>query len=282
MNDTTEDSESELQSVDGMQPLAPSEWEGAFDEHLSRTLDLDTWAVGENLSELYARLEAEVSDAVADEDRIRDQIRSIVFPRIATGRRRAPDSGCTSSAWRTWRRLTAACCSMAGLKPVTARMSSTTHFLCPSPKSACAWSPTTANRALGFTGSFAGICGSRGRIPFTRRWKCWRGAKSAMRSAWRAAAPKISELARRGIMAYAERAILLEKSTARWRMGHGNPTPYELLTGHWAHYPEMVDAALDLMYSLVLGHQRFVFVPSAPRRRDLLTIGNALEFVSST
>jgi hypothetical protein len=60
---------------------------------------------------------------------------------------------------------------------------------------------------------------------------------------------KLSELARRGIMAYAERAILLQKSQARWRMGHGNPAPYELLSGLWASNPERIQVSLDALFS---------------------------------
>jgi hypothetical protein len=41
----------------------------------------------------------------------------------------------------------------------------------------------------------------------------------------------MTELGRRGIMTYAERAALLDRSKAAWRMGHGNIAPYELLTG---------------------------------------------------
>src|SRR5215213_5580990 len=57
-------------------------------------------------------------------------------------------------------------------------------------------------------------------------------------------------------------------------MGHGNPAPYELITG---------SGSLDLMIEstrvireLVEGHQRFVFVASEPNDRMLLTIGQAL------
>ncbi|MBI4336489.1 MAG: hypothetical protein HY683_01470 [Chloroflexi bacterium] len=75
-------------------------------------------------------------------------------------------------------------------------------------------------------------------------------------------------------MAYAERAVLLNRSTAPWRMGHGNPAPYELLTG--SGMVELLERSLDVLAELVLGHQRFVFVPSAPSDRMLLTIGNAL------
>jgi hypothetical protein len=40
---------------------------------------------------------------------------------------------------------------------------------------------------------------------------------------------RFSELGRRGIMSYAERAVLLHRSQAPWRLGHGHPAPYELL-----------------------------------------------------
>jgi hypothetical protein len=86
---------------------------------------------------------------------------------------------------------------------------------------------------------------------------------------------RLSSLARRGIMAYAERAVLLDKATAPWRMGHGSPTPYELVTG--SGIVELVKAGIALMRRLVLEHRRFVFIPSATTQRDLLTIGSALE-----
>ena len=75
-------------------------------------------------------------------------------------------------------------------------------------------------------------------------------------------------------MAYAERAVLLRRSSAPWRMGHGNPAPYELLPG--SGMVELVDRGLDILNELILNHERFIFVPSAPSDRTLLTIGNAL------
>lgn len=83
----------------------------------------------------------------------------------------------------------------------------------------------------------------------------------------------LSQLARRGIMAYAERAVLLRKSDSLWRMGHGNPVPYELLTGSGSM--GLLEASLDLLQDLVK-YKRFVYIPSAPRDRVMLTIGNAL------
>jgi len=84
-----------------------------------------------------------------------------------------------------------------------------------------------------------------------------------------------SDLFARSVMAWAERAVLLDKSGARWRMGHGNPAPYELLTGAWAHHPDMMRAAHELMRRLI-DHRRFVYVTSAPSDRVALTLGHAL------
>ena len=83
----------------------------------------------------------------------------------------------------------------------------------------------------------------------------------------------LSDLARRGIMTFAERAVLMGISQAPWRMGHGNPAPYELLTG--SGMKELLERSLDLLKQLV-NHKKFVFVPSSPAERALLTIGNAL------
>jgi hypothetical protein len=85
---------------------------------------------------------------------------------------------------------------------------------------------------------------------------------------------RLSELARRGLMTYAERAILTYRSQAPWRMGHGNPVPVELLTGLGSM--QLFSRGLDVLRDLILRHRKFVFVPSAPADRFLLTIGGAL------
>ena len=83
----------------------------------------------------------------------------------------------------------------------------------------------------------------------------------------------LSELARRGIMTYAERATLLRRSTAQWRMGHGNIAPYELLTG--SGNMALLAESLTVLRELV-AYRQFVFVPSSIKDRLLLTIGDAL------
>src|SRR5690606_24714708 len=57
-------------------------FEEAYGEPLSRTLNLDTWILGEDLVEMYGRMEQEIADAVAMEDTYRQTIRKEVFTKI--------------------------------------------------------------------------------------------------------------------------------------------------------------------------------------------------------
>src|SRR5439155_943807 len=59
------------------------EFRDGFGEDLRQTLDLDTWLPGVDLAATYARLEAEVRDAVAQEDALHRRIRAQVFPQLA-------------------------------------------------------------------------------------------------------------------------------------------------------------------------------------------------------
>jgi hypothetical protein len=84
---------------------------------------------------------------------------------------------------------------------------------------------------------------------------------------------RMSELLGRGLMSYSERVILADHTDTPWRMGHGTPAPYELLTG--SGNMDLLHAGLDAVGRLVQ-HERFVFVPSADGDRLLLTLGSAL------
>jgi hypothetical protein len=84
---------------------------------------------------------------------------------------------------------------------------------------------------------------------------------------------RISELLGRGLMTYAERVVLADHADSPWRMGHGTPAPYELLTGSGSM--ALLDASIAALERLVQ-HGRFVFGPSADGDRLLLTLGMAL------
>jgi hypothetical protein len=254
--------------------LTVSEFETAFSEPLEQTLNLDTWHAGTDLMQLYERLEREVAEAVRQESRIQSQIREVVFPHLRTRPGAPPGAGVYSV-------------EMAKIEHVHRQI------LFNGGVEACDGT-VVAHDTLPVTITQIGVClvsyradqGSWVHRLFRRDLRTTgtnpvdealdlldrrreRGAQDVPSSR-----DRLSDLARRGIMAYAERAVLLERSDAVWRMGHGSPTPYELVTG--SGMVELLRAGLDVMRRMIMQHRRFVFVPSATSARELLTIGNAL------
>lgn len=246
----------------------------AYGEELSHTLNLDTWHTGDDLLELYERLEAEVRKAIQQEDETKDYIRQEIFPQLRD-RRGAPRD--------------------AGVFQTTTNEIERTHrgYLFNGVVDACDGN-SIPHDTLPLTIVQVGVClvsyqggqGSWVHRLFRRDLRVSGGdpvenmmdllERRQHRTGYsqESQRDRLTSLGRRGIMAYAERAVLLKRSNTPWRMGHGNPAPYELLTG--SGMAELADRGLDLLEELVLQHQRFVFVPSAASNRVLLTIGNAL------
>jgi hypothetical protein len=254
--------------------VGESEFIAAYGESLAATLDLDTWERGENLAEKFIRLDREVADALQQEDAIRKKVREVVFPQIFS-RPNAP--------------------SHAGVFQVsTAQLHATqVNVLFNGGVEACDGTCVvhdTLPLSIAQIGvclvSYAGEQGAwlqrlyrrdlrvRGLDPVQEALSVLEKREARSGIAQPDQRDRLTELGRRGIMTYAERAVLLGKSSAPWRMGHGNPAPYELLTGSGSM--ELLHAGFDVLEELLLEHKRFVFIPSAPGERVLLTIGNAL------
>lgn len=251
-----------------------AEFEAAYGEKLSDALDLSTWTLGEDLAATLDRLEQEVAEALKREDETRKEVRRIVFPQL----RGAPDAPANAGLYQAQRQH---------LEKIHAGL------LFNGGVEACDGT-SVAHDTLPLTVTQIGVC----LVSYNGEQGSWahrlyrRDLRSKMadpidevmaainrrekREAVGREADSLSELAQRGIMAYAERAILREKSSASWRMGHGSPAPYELLTGLWSSRRDRIRVSLDLIRWYALEHKRFVFVPSAPRKRHWLTIGNAL------
>jgi len=254
--------------------MSASEYRVAHGEELTHTLDLSTWRAGADLVEMYLRLEREVADAVREERTFQEQIRTEIFPHIAT-RPRAPTA--------------------AGVYRVTPERLEDVHrkLLFNGGVEACDGTVATHD-TLPVTITQIGVClvsyhgdqgswvhrmfrrdlRSTGKNPVQETLDLLERRRESGAVDQGSGRDRMSSLARRGIMAYAERAVLLDRSNAIWRMGHGSPAPYELVTG--SGMPELLRASVVLMRRLILDHRRFVFVPSSTTARELLTIGNAL------
>jgi len=256
--------------------ITADEYEDAHGEKLARTLDLDTWHAGSDLDQVYARLEREVAEAVQTEGEHQQRVRNVIFPRLMT----RPSAPRGAGVYQ---------CSLEALEDVHRKI------LFNGAAEACDGT-VVSHDTLPLTITQIGVClvsysGDQGswvhrlyrrdlrtssrRDPIEETMDLLERRRDRAAVDQRSTRDRLSDMARRGVMAYAERAVLLERSTAAWRIGHGNPTPYELVTG--SGMVELVRASLKLMTKLVLEHRRFVFVPSSTSARELLTIGNALQ-----
>ncbi|MBI5481675.1 MAG: hypothetical protein HY906_22655 [Deltaproteobacteria bacterium] len=265
------------------QPVAPAldeaeveefvgdqEYEASFGEDLERTLDVDTWATGLDWEGAVARLKTEIRSAVEREEALRRLVRDELLPRIG----KAPGAPAEAGVYRT-----------------TPEEITKVHEGLLFPGRVEAVDGTSASHEtlpLGITQigvaivSYGGVSATFAQRVFRKEiaGKAADPVKAAFeiidRRDGRAGVGQsdgMSELARRGIMTYAERKILIDKANAEWRLGHGSPVPYELLTGSGSM--RLLEAALEVLGRIV-EHERFVFVPSAPGERGLLTLGNAL------
>jgi hypothetical protein len=258
---------------DELTSIGGDEFRVAFGESLANTLDLHTWQPGENLANLYGRLEQEIEQAVEQENRIRERIRYEVFPRLSK-RNGAPTGAGVFAA------------SVAEIEKIHRGLLFNGQVeACDGTSVPFDTLPISIVQIGVCLVSYRGDQGSWVHRLYRRDLRV--GGPDPVQEAVQLLDARqkrsgfdqdskhdtISDLARRGIMSYAERAVLLKMAKSPWRMGHGSPTPYELLTG--SGMKELLERSLDLLNELV-DHKKFIFVPSSPNDRMLLTIGNAL------
>ncbi|MFN8463961.1 MAG: hypothetical protein U0X20_00360 [Caldilineaceae bacterium] len=250
-----------------------ADFESAHGESLAQVLNLDTWVPGEDLLSAYGRLEQEVAEAVAQEDDVRKAVREKVFDKIRTGVYAPYNAGVYQASLSNIEKVHKGLLFNGGVEACDG--TNVVHDTI----------PLTITQIVVCTVAYNGNQGSWAHRLYRRDLRTQMLdpvaetlaiiGRREKREAQGVGGDSMSELARRGIMAYAERAILKDKSDASWRMGHGNPAPYELLTGLWASQGWRMRRSLDLI-QWYADYKRFVFIPSAPRKRHLLTIGNAL------
>lgn len=249
----------------------------AFGEPLERVLDLATWHGGTDLQGLYERLELDtkIGEALMQEDAAAAAIRAELLPRLRDrSRPGAPP--------------------LAGMWPLKLEELEKIHrgTLFAGHVDACD-STVQVHESLALTIIQIGIAlvgyhGEEGTWAHRLYRRDLQGTPtnavelarqllelrdSTASQGGEDSRDQLTELGRRGITSYAERAVLTQMSVAAWRMGSGMPAPYELLTGAGAM--DLVLPSLDVLEALLIDHKRFVFVPTRGNR-SLLTIGRAL------
>jgi hypothetical protein len=247
-----------------------------FGESLTeQTLNLGTWRPGVDLAREYARINDEVAHAVAFETEHVERMRELALPKLSFAEGAPPEA--------KW------------YQDITTEDITEVHAgLLFNGGVACVDGTHQHHDALALTIHQIGVClvtygGNQGSwstrlfrrdlreshgdpVEETLRLLEARGRRSGLNQPDRR--DGLSELAQRAVMSYAEAAVLLDKTDARWRMGHGSPAPYQLLFG--GGNPDMAITSIRLLRRLIEGHRRFVYVASEPGDRGFLTIGQAL------
>jgi hypothetical protein len=246
----------------------------SFGESLESVLNVSAWPEGDDLVREYTLLQERIDRAVREEQAQQTRVREQVVKKLATLKGAPPEAG----HWQ-----------------VTVDEIKDTHqrLLFNGNTDACDGT-THTHDTLALTiyqigvalVSYAGNRGSWSQRLYRRDLHQSHGDPVAETLALLEARGKraglnqpdrrdgLSELAQRAVMSYAEVFVLVEKSAAIWRVGHGSPAPYQLLSG--AGNPDMMIRSVRLLRRLIEDHQRFVFVASEPGERLYLTIGQTL------
>lgn len=246
-----------------------------FGEELVSVLDVDRWDVGRDLDAEYRRIEQEVREAAERETDLQRHLRDEVLPRLAWEDGSVPEAG-----WQP-------------AVPVAEIAELQRGLLFPGGVEGCDGTvqvhdtlPLTIFQVGVALVSYCGDHGTWCQRLFRRdlRQRTDDPAAEALellarrgrRAALNHESPKdgLSQLARRAVMSYAERAVLVRKSNALWRVGHGAPAEYQLIAG--AGNPDVMILSVRLIRELIEEHPKFVFVSSEPADRLALTLGHAL------
>ena len=260
--------------LDVPEEINPEEFAEATGEGIERVLALDTWRQGEDLAGVYDRIEQEVAEALEQENDIRRHIRETVFPMIRNRPHAPRDAGVYRVTAGQIREAQEKVLFNSGVEACDGTVA--VHDTLPL---------TIVQIGVSLV-SYAGEQGSwvqrifrrdirdRGRDPIAEALDILERREQRAGLGRTRRGDVLTELLRRGLMTYSERAVLVEKASAPWRMGHGQPAPYELVTGSGSM--DLLHASLAVLRELMLQRQRFVFVPSEPSERALLTLGDAL------
>jgi hypothetical protein len=254
-------------------PAGSGDFRASFGEELRDVLDVGRWESGRDLAQEYARIEREVREGVGREDELQRRVWADIFPKLFDPATSPPGGGVYAANPDVIRLVHRGLLFNGGVEACdgTVQVHDTL--------------PLTIYQVGVSLVSYRGDQGTWQHRLFRRdlRQRCGDPVEDVLRVLERRASrealnhvtpsDQLGALARKAVMDYAERAILLDRSQAVWRMGHGNPVTYELLTG--AGILELMVAATKVLRKLV-EYGRFVFVASEPRERVLLTVGQAL------
>lgn len=259
--------------------LEGNEFRAAFGEDIEQILDINTMRPGEDLAEMYGSLEQQVADAVAQGGRIRERVRSVLFPYVFRHPSAPENAGCYQVNVSTIEQIHRTMLFNGQVEACDG--TSLMHDTLPITIAQIGVSLVSyrGNQGTWVHRLFRRDLRVGGFDPIDEAMQLLERRRLRESTDAHTTRDKLGSLTQQGIMAYVERAILLHKAEAPWRMGHGHPVPYELLTGGGlvidGEMP-LLTYSIDMWRKLLIERKRWVFVTSAPSDRVLLTLGDAL------
>ncbi|MBV8593227.1 MAG: hypothetical protein JOZ27_02880 [Caulobacteraceae bacterium] len=269
---------SELPHDDDLQPVEEitvdsTQYQALTGEGLGDTLDINTWQSGVRAIQAFDRLEQEMAQAEELSSGLRKSIRENVFPHIAS-----PGAPACAGVYRAtlsdvkdaqrnvlFNGLVEGCDANSHLfhtlsiQIIQIAVATTSYF-----DQEQMWAHRIYRRDIPLKGGTSVLDET---LEILRRRSGGPENSGGRR--------KITDMMRRGVMTYMERVILADKAQAPWRVGHGNPLAYELLSG--AGITELIVKSIPVLDRLILQHKRFLFIPSMTKKEHFLTIGDALD-----
>jgi hypothetical protein len=251
--------------------LDPAQYQALTGEGLTKTLDISTWDTGVQALQNFDRLEREIDEAERLSTTLRQAIRSEIFkllPKVPGAPARAGVYQATIADVRETQRnvlfngLVEACDGNSHIfhtlpmQIIQIAVAAVTYH-----GEEATWANRIFRRDIEFKGGQSVV---EQTIDLLAKRS---GDKDGGRR-------KVTDMMRRAVMTYMERTVLADKTKAPWRMGHGNPLAYELLTG--SGIADLIRHSVPVLERLVLDHKKFVFVPSETIKEHFLTIGDAL------
>lgn len=250
------------------------DYEAAFGEPLGRTLDIERWQSGLYLCADWERIEQELGEALEQQRRGIEPMRRRWFPLIAKRPNAPKGAGVFQATEEQLKAIQRNVLFNGGVEACDGTCAvHDTLVLTITQIGVCLVSYLGEQGAWGHR-LFRHDLRMKGLDPDDELLELLQRRQLRAGIDQEGQRDRLTELGRRGVMSFGERAVLLRKSKAPWRMGHGHPAPYELLTG--SGNMDLLRLSLEVLRELILERRRFVFVPSAPGERVLLTLAEAL------
>ncbi|HLJ97246.1 MAG TPA: hypothetical protein VKU02_29065 [Gemmataceae bacterium] len=262
-----------LPSENEVFPISGRRFQEEFDEDIRATLDLNTWSVGSDLHQEYRRIEREVGEAERLECIQEKKIRQELFPLLAKLPNMPPNAGAHQADPEAIRAIHRGLLFNGGVEACDGTIQIHDSL------------PLTIYQIGVSLVSYRGDQGTWAQRLFRRdlrqkgaeveEWIEFLERRANRDPSTRPPGEEgLGALVQKALLDYAERAILLRRSQSVWRIGHGNPITYELLTG--GGNLELMVEATRMLRELLENHQKVVFISNEPRDRLFLTIGQAL------